>query len=127
MPGEADEYCGDPSLDTQTRTASTLSGDYTVELRNLPPSIPSNDLFSFEVLVAANLDIPTEQLSIIVDAGMPQHAHGMTVRPRASFNASNGTFEVEGMMFHMPGAWDLTIDVVDGPYTERVTFHVEAR
>ncbi|MFI4855993.1 MAG: FixH family protein [Phycisphaerales bacterium JB065] len=122
-----DEYCGDPALDTQTRTATTPSGDYTVELIGLPPSVTSNEIFSFQVTLSAAPDIPTDNLSIIVDAGMPQHAHGMTVRPQATPAAADGLFRVDGMLFHMPGAWDLTIDVVDGPYTERVTFHVEAR
>ena len=122
-----DEYCGDPTIDSRIRTSSSASGDFTVTLTELPATVPSNELFAFGVtLVAADGIDPTE-LEILVDAGMPQHAHGMTVRPKAQRDRGNGRYKVDGMLFHMPGSWELYVDVIDGPYTERVTFYVMAQ
>lgn len=124
---DSEEYCGDPTLDILSRATTTASGDYTVTLNALPPNVASNELFSFSVRLEAAGGIDAGGLDIVVDAGMPQHAHGMTVRPAYHKVDPPGNFEVDGMLFHMPGAWELYVDVVDGPYTERATFYVNAR
>jgi hypothetical protein len=31
-----------------------------------------------------------------------------------------GTYRAEGLLFHMPGRWDLTFDVVSGNSVERL-------
>ena len=124
---EPGEYCGDPAIDSTIRTSTSASGDFTVTLTRLPASVSSNELVAFGVEVDAAVGIHTEYLDILVDAGMPQHGHGMSVRPVHRSGVADGEFEVDGMLFHMPGAWELYVDVIDGPYTERVTFHVLAR
>lgn len=125
--GDTDDYCGDPALDTQNRTLTTRSNDFTVTLVGLPGTVVSNEVHSFEIELKAAPGISIDRLGAIVDAGMPQHAHGMTVRPEISRGDVPGRFSVDGLLLHMPGAWELHVDVVDGPYTERVTFHVDAR
>ena len=122
-----DEYCGDPTSDSRIRTSSSASGDFTVTLTELPATVPSNELFAFGVTLVAADGIDPAELEILVDAGMPQHAHGMTVRPTAQRERGNGRYEVDGMLLHMPGSWELYVDVIDGPYTERVTFYVMAQ
>lgn len=125
-----DEYCGQTVLAEQITIATTDSGDFTVELISFPVSPPTNQIFSFDLRVTTANEIDAESLDVLVDAGMPQHAHGMNVRPRARVNrqdASEAVFTIDGMMFHMPGVWELSVDVVDGPYTERVSFDVLAQ
>lgn len=59
---------------------------------------------------------------------MPHHGHGMTVEPVVRrLDSTPAVFDVSGMMFHMPGEWEVYIDIVDGPYSERVTFNAFAR
>lgn len=50
-----------------------------------------------------------------VDASMPEHRHGMNYRPSVKA-LGDGRWRVEGLMFHMPGRWELQLDVqaVDG-------------
>jgi hypothetical protein len=55
-----------------------------------------------------------------VDANMPEHRHGMNYRPGVT-TVRAGTWRAEGLLFHMPGRWDLTFDVVAGATTERMT------
>jgi hypothetical protein len=45
-----------------------------------------------------------------VDATMPEHRHGMNYRPSVK-PLGAGRWRVEGLMFHMPGRWDLQMDV----------------
>ena len=57
---------------------------------------------------------------------MPEHRHGMNYRPEVT-QISPGVYRAEGLLFHMPGRWDLTFDIVTGGTTQRLaaTLHVE--
>jgi hypothetical protein len=58
-----------------------------------------------------------------VDARMPEHRHGMNYRPRVSA-AGAGWYRAEGLLFHMPGRWQLLFDVERDGRTERLTADV---
>jgi hypothetical protein len=45
-----------------------------------------------------------------VDATMPAHRHGMNYRP-SLHPLGDGRWRVEGMLWHMAGAWELRFDV----------------
>lgn len=45
-----------------------------------------------------------------VDATMPEHRHGMNYRPSLK-RLADGRWRAEGLMFHMPGRWELVFDV----------------
>lgn len=60
---------------------------------------------------------PADAVLARVDARMPAHRHGMNYRP--SIKAlGEGRWHVEGLMFHMPGDWELRLDVQAGGRTE---------
>lgn len=44
-----------------------------------------------------------------VDATMPAHRHGMNYRPTLQA-LGGGRWRVEGLLFHMPGTWELRLD-----------------
>lgn len=51
-----------------------------------------------------------------VDAQMPEHRHGMNYRAKVAAKG-DGRYVAEGLMFHMPGRWQIVFDVdtrVDG-------------
>jgi hypothetical protein len=49
-----------------------------------------------------------------VDATMPEHRHGMNYRPRLQ-PAGPGAWTVDGLVWHMPGRWELLfVAVLDG-------------
>ena len=50
---------------------------------------------------------------------MPDHRHGMNYRPEVSLNGMTGT--AEGLMFHMPGRWQLILDVRGAAGGEKLT------
>jgi len=45
-----------------------------------------------------------------VDATMPAHRHGMNYRP-SLHPLGDGRWRVDGMLWHMAGAWELRFDV----------------
>ncbi len=56
---------------------------------------------------------PADARLVRVDATMPEHRHGMNYRP--SVHAlGDGRWRAEGLMFHMPGRWELRFDVAQG-------------
>ena len=50
--------------------------------------------------------------NVAVDAWMPEHRHGMNYRPTVT-RLAPGRWRAEGLMFHMPGRWELVF-TVDG-------------
>ncbi|MCZ4312942.1 hypothetical protein O4H66_05950 [Comamonadaceae bacterium G21597-S1] len=60
---------------------------------------------------------PADAVLARVDATMPAHRHGMNYRPSIKAMGA-GLWHVEGLMFHMPGAWELRLDVQAGGRTE---------
>lgn len=56
---------------------------------------------------------------LAVDATMPAHRHGMNYRP-SLHPLGDGRWRVDGLLFHMAGAWELTWDVRQGERVERL-------
>lgn len=94
-------------------------GNYAVYYR-LPEPLPLNEPFALEAWVEPALD----DAQLIVDAGMPHHHHGMNQQPTIA-RLADGSFAVDGMLFHMPGYWEIYFDVTRGPVTERAQISVE--
>ncbi|MBK7080614.1 MAG: hypothetical protein IPH55_07620 [Betaproteobacteria bacterium] len=69
----------------------------------------------YEIVFAA---VPAPPLA--VDATMPEHRHGMNYRPTVVARGT-GIYRADGLMFHMPGRWDLLFDLVTPAGTERLT------
>ncbi len=62
----------------------------------------------FSLLVSVCSETAVGQMR--VDAIMPAHQHGMNYTPKVT--ALDGrTFRVDDMLFHMPGLWELQVDV----------------
>jgi hypothetical protein len=91
------------------------SGDVVVAFRTVPAPIEIGRHFSVEAIVCANP--PARGLR--VDAQMPEHRHGMNYRARVSA-AGDGRYLAEGLLFHMPGRWQLLFDVEREGRTERL-------
>ena len=58
--------------------------------------------------------------AVRVDASMPAHRHGMNYEPSV-VPLGGGRYRAEGLMFHMPGDWQLLFEIRAGGTTERVT------
>ena len=62
----------------------------------------------FSILVTVCDETAVHQLR--VDAIMPAHQHGMNYTPKVTA-LGGGAFRVDDMLFHMPGLWELRVDV----------------
>jgi hypothetical protein len=68
---------------------------------------------------------PASAVLARVDATMPEHRHGMNYRPSIK-PLGNGLWRAQGLMFHMPGRWELRLDVQGTTGTEQLlqTIHL---
>jgi hypothetical protein len=95
-----------------------FSDHYLIAFRPEPLRIEVGQPFSLLFNVCAKSGSPGELLA--VDAQMPDHKHGMNYRPTI-VPGGDGRYRVDGLVFHMPGHWELSIDVRAGEESERLT------
>jgi len=98
-----------------------FSDHYMVAFRPEPMRIEVGQPFSLLFNVCTKNDSPAELVA--VDAYMPDHKHGMNYRPTI-VSAGDGRYRAEGLVFHMPGRWELSIDVRAGEESERLTHEI---
>lgn len=112
--------CTEPAKPTP-RDAKTKS--FVVSLQTTPAQIPVNQHFSMEFTVRAadGAKVPEQ---VAVNADMPSHGHGMNTKPRLTALGA-GRWRVEGMLFHMPGAWEIYVYIGRKATMERAVFPVE--
>jgi len=70
--------------------------------------------FALELVVCPPPD------AVRVDASMPAHRHGMNYQP-SIVPLGAGRYRAEGLMFHMPGDWQLLFELRAAGKTERAT------
>lgn len=112
---------------TPDATDAVLSADgaYRVSYETSPEPIPLNQTFDITVkVVDARSGQPPEAIELAVDGRMPHHRHGMNRVPIIE-DLGAGNYLVRGMLFHMPGEWELHFDVSSGGTTERAQVDIE--
>ncbi len=97
----------------------SAEGSWRVRWAAEPADIPLDALFDVTVAVepAGGGAVP-DDVALALDARMPHHRHGMLVQPTVT-RIGPGRFRVEGLMLHMPGYWELHLDVVHRGVAER--------
>jgi hypothetical protein len=63
--------------------------------------------------------------AITVDGGMPQHGHGLPSEPKVTRDLGDGRYEVEGMLFSMPGWWVVNVHVETPLGKDQATFNFQ--
>ena len=89
----------------------------------LPEPRPLRVGQAFALLVT--LCPPHAQL-LRVDAQMPEHRHGMNYKPSLQ-PLGEGRWRAEGLLWHMPGRWELLLEASLGDQKQRLTQSVQLR
>lgn len=113
--------CGESAPKPGVHRFTSNGGKYQVSLETTPSPIPMNDLFDVRFTVT-----PGDGVAVEVDARMPAHFHGMNRTAKLS-KLPDGSYKAEGLLFHMPGHWELYVDVMRGGVTERAQMDVELK
>jgi len=115
------------------------SAGYTIAWRADPQKIPVGRHFAIDLLVCPKAGAAgaagagtapgspaAVPVAVAVDARMPSHGHGMNYKPTLKPVGEN-RYRAEGLMFHMPGQWELVFDLRTGDKVERATQAVTVR
>ncbi len=86
-----------------------LTGDgWQIAWHAAPSPVPVGKHFALDIALCA----PAGQalpVTLRVDATMPEHKHGMNYRPSIQAQGA-GLYRADGLMFHMPGRWELVFE-----------------
>jgi hypothetical protein len=98
--------CGD-SLGNGARRIE--DAQFLLVYKLAPEPVPVGRHFSidFALCTRGAAALPAE---VRVDAQMPEHKHGMNYRPSVAPRGP-GQYRAEGLMFHMPGRWELSFEL----------------
>jgi hypothetical protein len=112
----------DPAPASGPRTTGTMTsatGSFTARW-SMPAPIPVADPFTVEIGLFADpaCTVPLDDGQCRIDAAMPHHGHGMNVAPRMR-REGPGRWKAAGMLLHMPGRWELFIDLDRDGFVER--------
>ena len=103
---------------------STADRTWQVLWRPIPAAMPTLEPFSVEILVFDQAGrTPGDDVSVMIDATMPHHGHGMNVVPEVTREGES--WLAEGVLLHMPGRWEFTIDVERDGEVERAQWTEE--
>jgi hypothetical protein len=94
------------------------SAGYVVVYRTVPAKLAVGEHFAVDARVCAKGQ-DAAPAGLRVDATMPEHRHGMNYRATAAAKGG-GRYLAEGLLFHMPGRWQLLFDVEARGTTERL-------
>ena len=100
-----------PTLKASENTTWTMSqvsnnNHYKVDLHcDHPPTISG---FQQCNLTLTDKVKKLAYVNIIIEGGMPEHHHGLPTAPKISWNYDKKYYNINGLKFSMPGAWQLT-------------------
>ena len=93
--------------------AATQAGRFVITVRPEAGRIPIGPLHAWIVEVTTPDGRPAAIRQLVFDGGMPQHGHGFETAPQVTAALGEGVFRVDGVRFHMAGAWKLRVDVAE--------------
>ncbi|HVR85452.1 MAG TPA: FixH family protein [Planctomycetota bacterium] len=116
---------GLPSKDSACPPQPILSnwGGYRVTYRPSTGTIPLNEPFDIRFSIEP-IASTAEGADVAVDAEMPAHHHGMTRSPQVS-RVGKGSYLATGLLFHMPGHWQLHFDITQDGRTDRAEVGID--
>ncbi len=91
---------------------------YMLGFRADPGKVSVGGHFALELFVCPKAGVRAPE-SVRVDASMPEHRHGMNYKAKVVL-LDGGRYKAEGLMFHMPGRWELVFDLRSDGKTDRL-------
>ena len=91
----------------------------------IPPTetIRIQQFHRWQINVATADGEPLTGALVYLNAGMPEHGHGLPTRPAVTQEISPGKYLVEGVKFNMTGWWEIYVAVQKVPASDVTTFN----
>jgi hypothetical protein len=116
----------DPAATTAPGVTARWSTKHLFEVgyASTPSPVPLLQLHSWTLTITDAGGRPVDGATITVEGGMPAHAHGLPTTPQVK-GLGQGRYLVEGLKFHMPGAWVVGFRVKAGAVVDAVKFDLQ--
>jgi len=99
-------------------------GVYKVSFESSLQPIEINQIHKWVLHITAE-GVPVVKAELSVVGGMAAHDHGLPTRPRVSEELGDGDYRLDGMRFHMRGAWEISIEIEAGGKTDTVVIALQ--
>lgn len=100
-------------------TWQSANGLYSVMVKSDLNPITINQIHSWTLQLTDAQGQDVTGAGITVKGGMPEHNHGLATAPSIS-SQGNGSYQLQGLRFHMPGYWELTLVITHEDVTDTV-------
>lgn len=97
---------------------------FNVSYTASPSPIPLRTVLSWTITITDAHEQPVADARLTVLGGMPEHGHGLPTIPQVK-NLGGGRYLIEGLKFHMPGAWVVGFRIKAGTLTDSVSFDLQ--
>lgn len=97
---------------------------FRVHYETTPVPVPLLTVHQWTVTIADPDGKPVTGALLTVLGGMPAHGHGLPTVPTVR-ELGGGRYLVEGLKFHMPGAWVVAFRIEAGAVIDSVSFALE--
>jgi hypothetical protein len=116
--------CAARAADVDPATRWSEKHRFRVHYDSAPTPVPLLVLHQWTVTIVDAEERPVTGADVTVLGGMPAHAHGLPTVPTVK-ELGAGRYLVEGLKFHMPGAWVVAFRIKAGAVVDAVSFPFE--
>jgi hypothetical protein len=113
-----------PSAPSDATTRWSEHQRFRVHYDSLPSPVPLLAVHQWTVTISDAEARPVTDAAVTVLGGMPAHAHGLPTVPTVK-ELGGGRYLIEGLKFHMPGAWVVGFRIKAGTVVDSVSFPLE--
>lgn len=99
-------------------------GHYRVLIQPEVRPLPLNSMHAWSLQLQDAAGQPVRDAQLRLSGGMPAHNHGLPSAPEIQSMPEPGRYRVEGLRFHMPGAWELQLHIRKQGREDRVLLPV---
>ncbi len=105
-----------PDLQSWTSQSGALKISFTSTVN----PVPLNEIHSWTLHLTTSNGTPVANAKLSMSGGMPMHNHGLPTDPVVTSYLGNGDYRVEGVRFHMQGAWEMLVTVTQNNASETI-------
>jgi hypothetical protein len=100
--------------------SGNLRASYTSDIT----PVPLNKIHTWTLHIETADGVAVDDAQVDLAGGMPAHNHGLATAPTVT-SLGNGDYRVEGLRFHMQGAWELRITVRHANMSDRIVIPLQ--
>ena len=104
---------------------TSASGLYRLTIAPEPATLRINRLHSWTLHLTDAEGRPVSGARFEISGGMPEHNHGLPTQPVVTRELEAGSYQLEGMRFHMHGYWEVRMRVSADPGSDTVLLKLD--